>query len=293
MRILLTGASGMIGQAILCRARQAGHHVIALSRRRESDRFLQAQGAEILRGDLRYPQAWIDVAPSVDAVIHVAATFDEDMAEVDHGFVQALIAETQKLLSPLRVIYTGGVWLYGDTSGQVVAEGAAFRPIPRFAWMVDHAALLAECKQITEAIIHPANVYHTKGGAFARILASIAACTEVEIWGNETTRWPLIHRDDLAKLYLFLAKNHALTGHFNAVTEEGISQGEIIDILSPHKAKPTARRVLDREHVISTYGAWAEGPMLDQRARSYRVDPTRIYGSDIKTFKGGGMRASH
>lgn len=68
MRLVLFGAGGGTGRRVLDQALDAGHHVIAVVRRREVLAAYERH-AQILEGDILQPQAWQDVLTGADAVI--------------------------------------------------------------------------------------------------------------------------------------------------------------------------------------------------------------------------------
>jgi uncharacterized protein YbjT (DUF2867 family) len=109
MHVLLLGATGLIGSAIVPELLEHGHSILALALSSEAQDNLQTKGVDIIRGDIRKPDAWSEVIHAVDAVIHVAATFTNDMGEVDKKLVQALINAGEKNDYSIRFIYTGGV----------------------------------------------------------------------------------------------------------------------------------------------------------------------------------------
>jgi len=121
--------------------------------------------------------------------------------------------------SKIRLIYTGGVWLYGATgdnpADDSAAAGTPFHPIADFAWAVNNGKALLASPQFSTAVNHPAMVYHQTGDAFARYIARAQDHSPIEIWGRGATRWPLVHRDDLAVAYRLLLEQPILTGHFN------------------------------------------------------------------------------
>ena len=72
MRILLTGATGLIGRAVLSQLLDAGHDVTAVVRSTASADAVAAAGATPLEGDL-FDSAWVAKAlTGVDAAIHTA-----------------------------------------------------------------------------------------------------------------------------------------------------------------------------------------------------------------------------
>lgn len=271
MRIFLLGATGSIGTALLPELLAAGHHVTALCRSDIAARTVDAQGAKVCRGDMRTPQDWAPALEGEDVVIHAAITFDEEMAAADRQVVDTLINAAQTRAAALRVIYTGGCWLYGDTRGRILHEADGFNPIPAFRPFLNQAERLMRAPTLSTATLHPAMVYHQEGGVFDRMLADIAAERPIELWGNASIRWPLIHRKDLAVVYRLLAENPDLTGHFNAVAQCGVEIGAIAATLARAHGHDGTLNCLSRAKAQALAGHWAEGPMLDQRLSGARL----------------------
>ena len=93
MKVLVTGAGGFLGRAVVAAAARAGHEVVAMVRPASAGRA--SPGSEEVAGDLRQPGAWRD-AMDVDAVVHCAAAFG-DLASQLAGTVMA----TENLLAAL------------------------------------------------------------------------------------------------------------------------------------------------------------------------------------------------
>lgn len=200
MRVFVLGGTGTIGTAVVAELVRRNHQVLALSRSEKSDDLLIAAGAAPFRGDLAEPVSWAEAAVSSDAIIQAAATFGDDMGDVDAKAMKALMEAAEACDQPTRLIYTGGCWLYGETGDQIALEDRPFDPLPSFAWMVTQAQMLLAAPKLRTAVIHPAMVYDTRdGGVFHRFLAAAQADQRIEIWGNEAVRWPLIESSDLAR----------------------------------------------------------------------------------------------
>lgn len=285
MRVFVLGGTGTIGTAVVAELVRRDHQVVALSRSEKSDQKLTSAGADPFRGDLYNPTQWADVAISCAAIIQVAATFGDDMGDVDATAMEALMRASNSQTESTRLIYTGGCWLYGETGDEIATEDRPFDPLPSFAWMVTHAERLLKAPNLCTAVIHPAMVYDTRdGGVFYRFLSSAKADRQIEIWGSKETRWPLIESSDLARVYCDLAERQDLVGFFNAAAEEGVTVQRIASSVSKACGSPHGFNVRSVEDVMQEHGAWAKGPTLDQQMSSRKLKAATGWTPTIVDF---------
>ncbi len=271
MKVMVLGGSGSIGSGVVPHLLRAGHEVLALSRSQASDSRLRAMGAKTLRGSLTETGAWLPHLAGADALIQLAASFDSQMAAADTVAMEAVMAHAARRYMPLRLLYTGGGWLYGATGNRVAGDEAPQRPIAPFNWMRINAQRLMAAPGLSVAVLHPASVYHEEGGVFSRFLASARSGQPMEYWGNPGTRWPLIHRDDLARAYRMLLEQPELTGNFNAAAETGVPVRDIAAEAARRHGHDGSYIVRTLKHVLLKYGAWAEGPTLDLQMAADRL----------------------
>ncbi|MVO16909.1 NAD-dependent epimerase/dehydratase family protein [Parasedimentitalea huanghaiensis] len=271
MKVLILGGTGTIGTAVTTELTRHGHNVIGLSRSVTSDQTLLQLGATPYRGDLRKPDHWAHLVREVDGLIQLATTFDDDMAAVDTRAITEILRRAAQRETPLRLLYTGGCWLYGATGNSVASETRPLRPIESFAWMTKNGQSLANAAQISAAILHPAMVYHQDGGVFARFIQQAQDGDPIEVWGSISTRWPLVHRDDLAVAYRMVLEDSNLTGSFNVSTEDGTSVGDIVAEISKRHSHKAGYLVRNLKHVVAKHGNWAEGPTLDQQMSAEKI----------------------
>ncbi|WP_394693584.1 NAD-dependent epimerase/dehydratase family protein [Hyphobacterium sp.] len=130
MKVLVLGATGLIGTAVTKELLQTGHEVTGLCRTERSAAHLERLGATPLRGDLEDPAPWAGVVATIDGIIQTAATFEDDMGSVDWCVLAALMQAAETAGSRPRFIYTGGCWLYGETGDVVASEESPFNPLP-------------------------------------------------------------------------------------------------------------------------------------------------------------------
>ncbi|MEM1370968.1 MAG: NAD-dependent epimerase/dehydratase family protein [Pseudomonadota bacterium] len=287
MEVFVLGGTGSIGRAVVVELVKRSHQVIALSRSEQSDQKLRLLGATPVRGDLTVPADWADLAVTHKAVIQVAATFEDDMGDVDFQAMSALKQSAERLPEPIRLIYTGGCWLYGATGDGVATEDRPFNPLPSFAWMIQHAEMLLESPKLNTAVIHPAMVYNdTDGGVFDRYMASAKAGKAIEVWGSMKTRWPLIESADLARAYCDLLERPDLNGYFNAVAQQGVAAGDIVHAIASAYASDCEPIVVRAEDAVAENGAWAKGPTLDQQMSAKKLRAATGWVPQRTDYKG-------
>jgi nucleoside-diphosphate-sugar epimerase len=202
MRVLLTGATGYIGSAVAEALRAAGHEVTGLARSEEAARGLQERGFGVRRGDLKEPGSLSEAAREFDAVIHTASTNDRDAPEADRATVEAILQSLEGTNKPF--IYTSGVWVYGDTGARVADEESPLDPTPLVTWRPANERLVLDAARrgVRAIVIRPAIVYGRGGGIPASLVQAARQKGLVRFVGTGSNRWPQVHVDDLANLYV-------------------------------------------------------------------------------------------
>jgi len=128
MRILLTGATGLIGQAVRARL-GAGHDIVTLGRREGAD----------LRADLTDPAAVAALdLPPIDALVHCAGVVDEDFRDnPQHALAMAVfgadaLVSRARAAGAKRLAYISSAHVYGPMTGRV-DEATAPNPLSNYA----------------------------------------------------------------------------------------------------------------------------------------------------------------
>jgi 2-alkyl-3-oxoalkanoate reductase len=135
MKLLVTGASGFLGRAVVRAAAAAGHQVIAMVRPAASLGGLDwPAGVELLRGDLRQRGAWCADLNEVEAVIHLAAAVEGDLATQFAGTVAATETLLEHLPETIRRfvhVSTFSIYDYGAVPiGGTLTERTPIEPKP-------------------------------------------------------------------------------------------------------------------------------------------------------------------
>lgn len=143
MKILLLGATGLIGSSILARLLSAGHSVIAVSRGRANVRrqFPQAQWVSL---DLRMAEAqkWTPYLEGVDAVVNCAGVLGEsaaDSTDAAHSRGPATLFAACEQAGVKRVVHFSAVGVDRLTPSEFSrskAEGDAALKATALDWVI-------------------------------------------------------------------------------------------------------------------------------------------------------------
>jgi nucleoside-diphosphate-sugar epimerase len=268
MRVFLTGATGYIGSAVAERLRAAGHQVSALARSDAAVARLTAAGIEPIRGDFAEPQSVAAGARGADGVISLATTYDP---AVDGPAIDAILEALAGSSKPF--VYTSGIWSHGDTAGKVVDESSPPKPVPLVAWRqeVEDRVIGAARQKIRTVVIRPAIVYGRGGGIPAGFVESARKDGAAQFVGTGQNRWPFVHVDDLADLYLLALENAPPGTLLLGVSGEAHPVREVAAAASRGAGANGRIRAWALEDARKKLGAYADALVLDQQASGKRA----------------------
>jgi nucleoside-diphosphate-sugar epimerase len=266
LRVFVLGGTGTIGSPTVQKLIERGHQVWALARSEDSASKLAEMGATPIDGDISSPERWIARLPSVDAVIHAACDFNSDMGAIDVRLLDTLLPALAAQPKRPRFIYTGGCWLFGATGGDVATEETPFRPLPAFAWMVPQLRRILESPDVDGIVIHPAMVYADGGGVFSRFARDAVERDAIRVVAGEDVRWPLVHSEDLAELYLLALEHAPARSSYIGAAIEGLPVGRIARAFAKRFGmRQQQPQIISADAIAAVSGEWARGYGLDQR----------------------------
>lgn len=271
LKIFLTGATGYIGTAIANAALADGHSVTGLARSDEAAAKLDSKGIIPLRGDLHSADSLTEAAREADAVIHAGTTND---GRADQEAVRSMIVAIHGTGKPF--LYTSGIWVLGDTGGRIVDETAPLKPLPMVAWRpgVEQMVLDAARDGVRAVVIRPGIVYGRGGGIPADFVRSARETGAARYVGTGENRWPMIHLDDLADLYLRAAEKATAGTLLHAVDNTRFRVKEIAEAASIGAGKEGRTESWPIEDARKTLGGYADALVLDQQISAEKARTT-------------------
>jgi nucleoside-diphosphate-sugar epimerase len=271
MKVFVTGGTGYIGSAVVQHLVHAGHSVTGLVRPGR-ELVLARLGARAVMGDLKVPQSYSALAAEHEALVHLAFNYGADAAAADATAVETLLAVAQRAPAPRCVVYTSGVLVLGKAGATPAYEDASTAAAFFNTWRPGHERLVLEANsvRVATAVIRPGWVYGGNGGLVAGYFASALDEGAAAFVGSGENRMPLVHRGDVAELYLQVVAQRA-TGIFHCVDEGSGRIAEYAAAASRAAGKGGATRSIALPEAVKTLGPFAEAMCLDQWVGSRRA----------------------
>lgn len=247
MKTVITGGTGLIGNALAKSLIADGHQVIILSR--DPKRKDAIKGAEMVKWDGKTARDWVEAADGAQAIVNLAgASIDNRWTEsykkliVDsrvnggRAVVEGIKAMTQK---PEVLIQASAVGYYGPRGDEKINEegsaGSDFLAEVCKQW--EDSTAEAESLGVRRVIIRTGIVLSTKGGAMARLLPIFKMFAGGPT-GSGKQYMPWIHIGDEIEAIRFLMEHQNAHGVFNLASPNPVTNKEFTKAMGGAMNRP-------------------------------------------------------
>lgn len=275
MKILITGATGLIGQKLISFLGSQGHHVVAVVRDKKHITELPAE--DVFQWDaIEDPDFPLKALGGCEAVIHLAGypvAQKRWSSEVKKKILSSRVRGTRQLVQafsklnpaerPKVFLSASAIGFYGDRSEETLTEnsppGEDFLADVVTEW--EQEALKAKKLEIRTVLLRTGIVLSQEGGALKKMPPVILGA------GKNYMSW--IHISDWVRLALYILQNEKGQGAFNVVSPEPVRQSDFARALAKAKKLPSA---LWTPQILLKWGA---GQMSEMILASQKVYPEK------------------
>ncbi|MCK6599393.1 MAG: TIGR01777 family oxidoreductase [Bdellovibrionaceae bacterium] len=247
MKILMTGATGLIGKQLGKKLSQEGHEIIVISRQRKKAELELPFQCQVIEADIS--KAPLKEKINVDVVFHLLGESVSQRRwndEVKKDILDSRVESTKNLGASLQLgvkhfISASAIGVYGDRPKESLSEKSqgdkSFLSEVCESWEKAVSSIASSIPEVKISIVRIGIVLADQGGALAQMLRPFKAGVGGSLGsGNQFMSW--IHIEDLVSLFTFIM-NQKLTGVFN-----GVSPAPVMNKTFSRELANTLRRPL-------------------------------------------------
>jgi len=251
MKIVIAGASGLIGDHLTGVLLQSGHHVTALTTRAieraasENPAFVKVHWDGASAGE------WSRYVDGADAIVNLSGrslASGRWTRARKQDLIRSRLASTESIVAaicsakrkPSVFINASAVGYYGHIeSGDVTEDhlpGTDFLAALCAQW--ERAAMAAASSGVRVVLIRSGVVLDSRGGALQRMVLPFRFFAGGTL--GDGTQWiPWIHREDEARAIIFAIENANISGPVNLAAPDAVTMAEFCRTLSRVLRRPS------------------------------------------------------
>jgi uncharacterized protein (TIGR01777 family) len=294
-RILVSGASGLIGSALVAALEAQGRQVVRLVRGRS-----QSPGA--IAWDPMAKQEGAGLAASMvsgyDAVVHMAGeSIAGRWTEAKKKAIrESRVRGTRNLATALAwagvrpkvFVCASAIGFYGDRGEEILSEtsalGSGFLPEVCREW--EEASRIAADAGIRTVNLRTSLVLSTEGGALGKMLTPFKLGLGGRI-GSGKQWWSWIHIDDMVGAIQHVIATESVAGPVNMAAPNPVRNSEFTTVLASVLGRPAIFPVPGFALVLA-FGKMAADELF---LASQHVQPTKLEAGGYR-FQYGELRAA-
>ena len=253
-KIIITGATGLVGKNISSELIKRGEEVIVFTRNTEDVKTKVPDVSLYVKWDYNKIEEWKEYLNNSNAVIHLAGAnlFNKRWSKKYKKIItESRIKSTQNLVKaisetenkPEVFICSSAVGFYGNSGDKILTEdltnGNDFLADLCYQW--EKAAEEVESLNVRRVSIRSGIALSKEEGILKKLLLPFKFYAGSSI-GNGNQWFPWIHINDLVNVYLFSLYNK-VEGAANAVSPNPVRMKEFTDELGKALNRPTFIKV--------------------------------------------------
>lgn len=249
-RVLITGATGFIGQELSGELVDAGYEVVALSRCAYKANNLVGSDVKVVQWDAITSSGWVALADGASAIVNLAGENiatgrwtpkkKQRVIESRLNAGKAVVAAVEKAKNkPQVAIQASAVGYYGDRGDEILYENssAGIGLLADFCKQWEQAIQPVETSGVRFATVRIGVVLGAKGGFMSHALPAFRFFLGGHP-GSGKQWFPWIHIDDVAGAIRFLIEKSDLQGVFNLTAPNPILSKEFYALLGKVMRRP-------------------------------------------------------
>lgn len=236
MKILVVGATGVLGRNVLPRLVERGHAVRAIVRRPDRVPFLEHAGVEPMPGDIFDPDSLNRAARACDAALHLATAVPKS-GDMDWSLNDRIRREgTRNFLAAAagsgvkRYIQQSITLSYGDQGQTIVDESAALQPAPVSQSAVDMEGLVRA--SAFDWCILRAGLFYGPGTGREDGWRLAARQNRLTLPGDGSHLLSLVHVVDMARAVVAATEGAPPGSVYNVVDDEPVTYKRLFSYIT-------------------------------------------------------------
>lgn len=243
MRIIITGGTGLIGQALTRSLVTDGHEVHVLSRN-PARRKQAVADARLVQWDAKSAQGWGDLADGADAIVNLAGEGIADgrwgkerrrrilqsRMDAANAVMEAIAAAARK---PRALVQASAVGYYGPRGDEPITEATSPGSdwLSHVVWEWENSTAAAVRLGVRRTVARTGIVFSLHGGAFPKMKLPFDLVIAGGPMGSGKQYVPWIHLEDEVRALRFLIENPAAEGAYNLSAPTPVTYGEFATIM--------------------------------------------------------------
>jgi uncharacterized protein len=272
VRVLISGASGLVGSEVIRQLKQLGHTPVPLTRKTPGpgEVYWNPAAGELDQGVMENIDAVVNMAGATTGKIPWTKKYMAEIISSRMDSTRTLVNAINNATNKPKVLVSGSAsGIYGDRGDELLSEdssrGEGFLADLAFAW--EQEALKAQTRVV---LARTTMVMSKKLGALGKLLPLIRLGIGGPL-GSGKQWWAWISLEDQARAIIHLIENQNAQGPYNLTAPEPATCEQIVKALGKGLRRPTIFRVPEFVMNLVIGVAAKELLLCSQKMTSHRL----------------------